>query len=126
MQSLDETTILSPKFDSNGLITAIAQDSSSKDVLMLAWMNEEALRKTIETGEAHYWSRSRQELWHKGATSGSVQVVREIRIDCDQDAILLMVEQTGGGACHTGRPNCFYREIVLENGTAILRFPHQR
>lgn len=106
----DETTNLQVKYDENGLIAAIAQDAASGEVLMLAWMNEEALRRTFETGEAHYWSRSRQALWHKGAISGSVQRVAEIRIDCDQDCVLLKVEQTNG-ACHTGRRSCFYRKI---------------
>ncbi len=106
----DETTNLQVKYDENGLIAAIAQDAASGEVLMLAWMNEEALRRTFETGEAHYWSRSRQALWHKGATSGSVQRVAEIRIDCDQDCVLLKVEQANG-ACHTGRRSCFYRKI---------------
>lgn len=106
--NLDETDKLSPNYDQNGLIAAIAQDATTRQVLMLAWMNEEALRKTRETGQAHYWSRSRGALWHKGATSGNVQHVREIRIDCDQDAVLLLVDQQGG-ACHTGRASCFYR-----------------
>lgn len=110
--NLDETTILSPKFDANGLIAAIAQDHSTKNILMVAWMNQEALDKTLATGQAHYWSRSRNELWHKGATSGATQTVREIRIDCDQDAVLLSVIQKKEGACHTGRANCFYRSIV--------------
>lgn len=114
MTNKDETTELDVTFDQNGLIAAIAQDAKTKDILMLAWMNEQALQKTIETGEAHYWSRSRQELWHKGATSGAIQNIKEIRIDCDQDAVLLLVEQKGSGACHTGRKNCFYR-IVSEN-----------
>lgn len=122
MSDLDETETLSPNFGEAGLIAAIAQDAESKEVLMLAWMNREALDKTIETGEAHYWSRSRGALWHKGATSGAVQKVREIRIDCDQDAVILLVTQTGSGACHTGRASCFYRQIVTENGVPILRF----
>lgn len=111
MKNLDETDMLSPNFNADGLIAAIAQDAQTKDVLMLAWMNHEALNKTIETGEAHYWSRSRQSLWHKGADSGAIQVIKEIRIDCDQDAILLMVEPQKTGACHTGRRSCFYRKI---------------
>ena len=90
-----------------GLIAAIAQDFETKEILMQAWMNQEAFDKTLETGEVHYWSRSRQELWHKGGTSGSTQIVKEIRIDCDQDSIILLVNQNGQGACHTGRPNCF-------------------
>src|SRR6056297_2250734 len=101
MTKADDTTELNMKFDSNGLIAAIAQDYQSKEVLMIAWMNQEAMEKTLETGEAHYWSRSRQELWHKGATSGAIQSVKEIKIDCDQDAVLMLVDQKGG-ACHTG------------------------
>lgn len=122
MSDIDETIILSPNFNEVGLIAAIAQDVDSKEILMLAWMNREALDKTIETGEAHYWSRSRGELWHKGATSGAVQKVHEIRIDCDQDAVILLVTQTGSGACHTGRASCFYRRIVTEHGGQVLRF----
>lgn len=110
----DETKTLDLKFDDKGLIAAIAQDADTKEVLMLAWMNLEAFNKTLETGEAHYWSRSRQELWHKGATSGATQQVKEIRIDCDQDAILLLINQKGAGACHTGRKSCFYRLIESE------------
>ncbi len=122
--ALDETTTLSPNFGKDGLIAAIAQDASTKEILMFAWMNREALDKTIETGEAHYWSRSRAELWHKGATSGNVQIVHELRIDCDQDAVLLLVDQNGEGACHTGRRSCFYRRIDSKPGekNAILSF----
>lgn len=121
--ALEENTVLSPNFDKDRLIAAIAQDYRTQEILMLAWMNEEALQKTMETGEAHYWSRSRGELWHKGATSGAVQSVREIRIDCDQDALILLVEQAGKGACHTGRRSCFYRRIeVREDGTPLLKF----
>ena len=116
MTSQDETTGLNLKFDTNGLIAAIAQDFETKEILMLAWMSREAFDKTLETGEAHYWSRSRSELWHKGATSGSTQIVKEIRIDCDQDAIILFIDQKGDGACHTGRSSCFYRQIG-QNGT---------
>ena len=111
MSNKDETAELDISFDANGLIAAIAQDDQTSEVLMLAWMNEEALQQTIETGEAHYWSRSRKELWHKGKTSGNIQIIKEILIDCDQDAVLLKIEQKGGGACHTGRPSCFYRRI---------------
>lgn len=93
-----------------GLLPAVVQDAASGEVLMLAWMNEEAWRRTLESGEAHFWSRSRRELWHKGATSGHVQRVRAVRLDCDSDAILLLVEQAGGAACHTGRRTCFFRE----------------
>lgn len=95
---------------SKGLIPAIAQDQATGEVLMLAYMNEDAWRKTLETGEAHYWSRSRRELWHKGGTSGHVQKVRALRLDCDNDTILLLVEQAGGAACNSGRRSCFYRE----------------
>ena len=95
---------------SKGLVPAIAQDCASGEVLMLAYMNEDAWRKTLETGEAQYWSRSRRELWHKGGTSGNVQKVRALRLDCDNDTVLLLVEQQGGAACHTGRRSCFYRE----------------
>lgn len=106
----DETSDLRPKFNAEGLITAIAQDAETHEILMLAWMNEEALRATLKTGRGTYWSRSRGELWVKGETSGHVQDVVEVRIDCDQDAVLLKVRQQGG-ACHTGRPSCFYRRI---------------
>jgi phosphoribosyl-AMP cyclohydrolase len=95
---------------SKGLLPAIVQDHSSGEILMLAYMNELAWQKTLQSGEAHYWSRSRQQLWHKGATSGNTQKVLAVRLDCDNDAILLIVEQKGGAACHTGRRSCFYRE----------------
>lgn len=96
----------------DGLIPAIAQEVASGRVLTLAYMNREALKKTMQTGEAHYWSRSRRKMWHKGEESGHVQKVQSIRLDCDQDAILLEVEQTGGIACHTGRHSCFYLQLV--------------
>jgi phosphoribosyl-AMP cyclohydrolase len=99
---------LDPKWDANGLITAVATDAASGAVLMVAHMNAEALAATLATGEAHYWSRSRAELWHKGATSGATQRVIELRIDCDQDAVWLTVE-SAGPACHTGEASCFYR-----------------
>ena len=104
----DETRELRPKFDASGLVAAIAQDAETGEVLMLAWMNAEALGRTLETGRATYWSRSRGEIWVKGETSGHIQEVVEVRVDCDQDAVLLKVRQTGG-ACHTGRESCFYR-----------------
>ncbi len=104
----DETRELRPKFDGAGLVAAIAQDAETGEVLMLAWMNAEALRLTLETRRATYWSRSRGALWVKGETSGHTQEVVEVRVDCDQDAVLLKVRQTGG-ACHTGRESCFYR-----------------
>ncbi len=111
---LEEGTAFAPRFDAHGLITAVAQDESGR-VLMVAHMNAEALRLTIETGEVHYYSRSRKALWKKGETSGEVQKLVKLAADCDQDALLLMVEQTGrGAACHTGRKSCFYR--VLKNG----------
>lgn len=104
----DECEELRPKFDANGLIAAIAQDAATGEVLMLAWMNAEALTQTLKTGRATYWSRSRQKLWIKGESSGHTQKVIELRVDCDQDAVLMKVEQTGG-ACHTHRTSCFYR-----------------
>lgn len=104
--------MLTPDFAKmNGLVPAIAQDAASGEVLMMAYMNEDAWRRTLETGEAHYWSRSRQEIWHKGGTSGHVQKIRCIRLDCDSDTILLLVEQVGGAACHTGFRSCFFREL---------------
>ncbi len=104
--------MLTPRFGPDGLIAAIATDADTGEVLMFAWMNEEALRLTLDTGEAHYWSRSRSALWHKGATSGQIQSVIEARIDCDQDAVWLKVRPQGdGGACHTGARSCFYRVI---------------
>ena len=111
---------LTPRFDANGLIAAVATHADTGEVLMLAWMNAEALDRTLTTGEAHYWSRSRRELWHKGATSGQVQKVAEVRIDCDQDAVWLKVRPQGdGGACHTGARSCFYR--VIEGGRLETR-----
>lgn len=100
------------QFDEAGLVAAIACDADDGSVLMLAWMNREALAETVQRGEAVYYSRSRGRLWHKGETSGHVQRVRDIRLDCDGDAILLSVEQVGGIACHTGRRRCFYRRLV--------------
>lgn len=96
----------------DGLVPAVAQEAAGGRVLTLAWMNREALRKTVETGEAHYWSRSRKKLWHKGEESGHVQKVLAIRLDCDDDVILLEVEQAGGIACHTGRRTCFFQKLV--------------
>jgi phosphoribosyl-AMP cyclohydrolase len=112
---LEGGEVFAPRFDAHGLIFAIAQEAGSGRVLMAAHMNAEALRLTIETGEVHYYSRSRKALWKKGETSGEVQKLIELRTDCDQDVILMTVEQTGrGAACHTGRRSCFYR--VLEGG----------
>ena len=99
------------RFDNYGLIPAIAQDWLDGSILMLAWMNKESLNKTIKTKEVHYWSRSRSELWRKGATSGSTQILKEIRFDCDSDALVLSIKQNGSGACHTGEKSCFFNEI---------------
>lgn len=120
----DETTDFIPKFDANGMIPCITINAATGDVAMFAYMNEEALNKTLETGEVYYWSRSRGELWHKGATSGTVQIVREIRIDCDQDCVLIKADIQGDGTgCHTGRSSCFYREIVKnDDGNVVLSF----
>lgn len=119
-------TKLAVNFGSDGLVPAVATDAVSGEVLMLAYMNAEALDKTLATGEAHYYSRSRQALWHKGATSGQIQTVRELRIDCDQDAIWLAVDQAGGGACHLGYPTCFYRRIdrAADGGLRLQRVAH--
>jgi phosphoribosyl-AMP cyclohydrolase len=109
---LEEGTVLSPRFGADGLITCITTDAMTGEILMVAHMNAEALARTLETGEAWYWSRSRGELWHKGATSGQIQTVLEARVDCDQDAVLLKVKVAGdGGCCHTGRRSCFYRKV---------------
>ena len=115
---LEEGLDFSPKFDSDGLIPALAMDATRRQPLMLAYMNEESLRRTLEVGEAVYWSRSRQEYWHKGATSGHTQKIVEIRTDCDQDALILMVNQIGAGACHSGRESCFYRKVLAPEGDA--------
>jgi len=99
------------KWSPDGLVTAVAQDAASGRVLMVAWMNRDALRETARTREAHYWSRSRAKLWHKGEESGHVQRVHEIRLDCDADVVVLAIDQTGGIACHTGRESCFYQRL---------------
>ena len=120
---IEEGLALAPKFDADGLVTCVATDAASGDVLMVAHMNKEALARTIETGEAWYFSRSRQALWRKGESSGHVQRVAELRIDCDQDAIWIKVEQQGPGACHTGRRSCFYRAVPLgQTGAVRLEF----
>jgi phosphoribosyl-AMP cyclohydrolase len=121
---VEEGRTLTPKFDANGLVTCVATDARSGDVLMVAHMNAAALARTIETGEAWYFSRSRQALWRKGETSGHVQRVVEMRIDCDQDAVWIKVEQAGGAACHTGRRSCFYRAVPLgaRAGAVTLEF----
>lgn len=111
-QEIEEGSTFSPKFDRDGLITAVTTDAKTGELLMVAWMNAEALARTIETGEAWYWSRSRNELWHKGDTSGQIQTVIELRTDCDQDTIWLKVEVAGdGGCCHVGYRSCFYRRV---------------
>jgi len=120
---LEEGAAFAPKFDADGLIPAMAIDATTREPLMLAYMNAESLRRTLEIGEAVYWSRSRKEYWHKGATSGHVQKVVEIRTDCDQDALVVVVEQVGAGACHTGRNSCFYRKVVkAADGSPALEF----
>jgi phosphoribosyl-AMP cyclohydrolase len=95
----------------DGLVPAVAQEVGSGRILMVAWMDRDALRKTVATGEAHYWSRSRKKIWHKGEESGNVQKVRSVRLDCDEDVVMLQVDQTGGIACHTGRHSCFFQEL---------------
>jgi phosphoribosyl-AMP cyclohydrolase len=114
------------KWNSDGLVAAIAQDHQTQEVLMMAWMNAESLKLTAELGHAVYWSRSRQKLWHKGESSGHQQVIHEIRLDCDADAIVLKVEQMGGIACHTGRKSCFYRTLKPEgwmDNSPVLKDP---
>ena len=118
--ALEEGTALTPKFGADGLISAIAVDIATKDILMLAHMNAEALAKTLATGDAWYFSRSRGQLWRKGETSGHTQRVKDIRVDCDQDAIILMIEQSGP-ACHTNRPSCFYRSVEMVDGRPTLK-----
>ena len=113
VEQVEEGNDLAPKFDSSGFISCVTTDFHSGEVLMVAVMNREALAKTIETGEAHYWSRSRQQLWHKGATSGLVQRVAEMRIDDDQDCVWLRVEIPGGASCHVGYRSCFYRKVPV-------------
>ena len=108
-------------WDEQGLVPAIAQEADTGKLLMLAWMNREALAETVRSGRAVYWSRSRDKLWHKGAESGHVQRVREIRLDCDGDVVVLEVQQVGGIACHTGRGRCFFRR--LDNGTWVVTEP---
>ncbi|MDB5651271.1 MAG: phosphoribosyl-AMP cyclohydrolase [Hyphomicrobiales bacterium] len=119
---IEEGGALEPKFDADGLIVCVTTEHMSGDVLMVAYMNEQALRLTLETGIAHYWSRSRGGLWRKGDTSGQTQTVVEMRTDCDQDAILLAVEAGGDGkACHTGRRSCFYRKVLPgKDGTHLV------
>jgi phosphoribosyl-AMP cyclohydrolase len=121
INDIEEGLALQPKFDVSGLVTCVATDAGTGEVLMVAHMNAEALRKTIASGEAWYFSRSRQSLWRKGETSGHTQRVVEMRMDCDQDAIWIRVEQSGA-ACHTGRHSCFYRAVTAGEGGAQLSF----
>ena len=113
IEQVEEGNDLAPKFDDRGLITVVTTDFDSGEVLMQGYMNPEALQRTIESGEAHYWSRSRQVLWHKGATSGLVQTVRELLVDDDQDCVWLRVEVAGGASCHVGYRSCFYRKVPV-------------
>ena len=121
IRDIEQGLEFQPKFDASGLVTCVTTDAGSGDVLMVAHMNDEALRRTIASGEAWYFSRSRNALWRKGETSGHVQRVVEMRLDCDQDAIWIRVEQTGA-ACHTGRRSCFYRAVTAGEGGAQLSF----
>ena len=115
IEEVEEGKYLEPKFDENGLIPVITTDFKTGDILMHGYMNDEALKKTIETKEAHYWSRSRKKIWHKGQISGFVQTIKEIRIDDDQDSVWLSVDIGNGASCHVGYRSCFYRSIPLGN-----------
>jgi phosphoribosyl-AMP cyclohydrolase len=118
--ALERGDRLAPRFNADGLVVAVAQHADTGEILMLAWMNDEALKLTVDTGIAHYFSRSRNELWKKGETSGQLQLVEELRVDCDQDAVLIKVRPQGdGGACHVGFRSCFYR--VMEDGKLVER-----
>jgi phosphoribosyl-AMP cyclohydrolase len=121
IDDIEEGLTFKPKFDASGLVTCVATDAGTGEMLMVAHMNDEALRKTIASGEAWYFSRSRNALWRKGESSGHVQRVVEMRMDCDQDAVWIRVEQTGA-ACHTGRRSCFYRAVTAGEGGAQLSF----
>ena len=126
IEQVEEGSELAPKFDDDGLIPVVTTDASSGEVLMHGYMSAEALERTILTGEAHYFSRSRRVLWHKGATSGLVQTVRELLIDDDQDCVWLRVDVTGGASCHVGYRSCFYRRVPIgdarRSGTPVLEF----
>jgi phosphoribosyl-AMP cyclohydrolase len=130
IEQVEEGCELAPKFDAQGLIPCVTTDHATGEVLMVAVMNREALTRTIETGEAHYWSRSRQQLWHKGATSGLVQKVAEMRIDDDQDCVWLRVEIAGGASCHVGYRSCFYRRVPVgaerRQGTTLEFTEHEK
>lgn len=125
---MSETWLNKINWSEDGLLPAIAQDAKTGEILMVAWMNRDALKRTVETGEAVYWSRSRKKLWHKGEESGHTQKVVELRLDCDEDVLLMKIEQVGGIACHTGRRSCFFQK--LENGRwvsvePVLKDPHE-
>ena len=125
---MSETWLNKINWSEDGLLPAIAQDAKTGEILMVAWMNRDALKRTVETGEAVYWSRSRKKLWHKGEESGHTQKVVELRLDCDEDVLLMKIEQIGGIACHTGRRSCFFQK--LENGQwlsvePVLKDPHE-
>jgi phosphoribosyl-AMP cyclohydrolase len=122
VEQVEEGRDLAPKFDPDGLIPAVTTDAATGELLMVGYMNAEALERTIETGEAHYFSRSRKKLWHKGATSGLVQKVKELMVDDDQDCIWLKVDVAGGASCHVGYRSCFYRRIPLGAGKPRLEF----
>jgi phosphoribosyl-AMP cyclohydrolase len=125
---MNESWLNRVNWTADGLVPAIAQDAATGEILMVAWMNREALRQTAEIGEAVYWSRSRKKLWHKGEESGHTQKVLEIRTDCDEDVILLKVEQTGGIACHTGRRSCFFQKLEGHEWSPVepvLKDPHE-
>jgi len=112
-EAVEDGLALAPKFDADGLIPVVALEWRTNEPLMVAYMNEESLKQTLALGQAVYYSRSRKQLWHKGATSGEFQLIKEIRVDCDQDALVLKVEQLGGGCCHTKAPTCFYRKLAM-------------
>ena len=124
VEQVEESTDLAPKFDTNGLIPVVTTDFNTNEVLMQGYMNEEAFKKTISLGEAVYFSRSRQALWHKGKTSGLIQKIKEIRIDDDQDCVWLRVDVKGGASCHVGYRSCFYRSIPMDNNKSkvVLKF----
>lgn len=123
-----ETWLNKVNWSEDGLVPAIAQDAESGEILMVAWMNREALKQTVERGEAVYWSRSRKKLWHKGEESGHTQKIKEIRLDCDEDVVLMKIDQAGGIACHTGRRSCFYQRLEKDEWVAVdpvLKDPHE-
>ena len=124
VKEIEEGKLLSPKFDNDGLIPVVTTCANTKEILMQGFMNVEALKLTIETKEAHYWSRSRNEIWHKGKTSGLVQKIKEIRIDDDQDSVWLRVDVLGGASCHVGYRSCFYRSVPFgkSGSSVVLRF----